>query len=91
MFGGKNREKLLYIQNVEYFFIKMVNICNFLSFLFFKIFDIVLVLDSDVLKKQVHACILSRFSHVSEGWHALLQGTFPTPGSNLCLLCLLHW
>ena len=23
--------------------------------------------------------------------HALLQGIFPTWGSNLCLLCLLHW
>ena len=25
------------------------------------------------------------------GCHALLQGTVPTQGSNLCLLCLLHW
>ena len=25
------------------------------------------------------------------GWHALLQGIFPTQGSNLHLLCLLHW
>ena len=25
------------------------------------------------------------------GCHALLQGIFPTQGSNLCLLCLLHW
>ena len=25
------------------------------------------------------------------GCHFLLQGIFPTPGSNLCLLCLLHW
>ena len=24
-------------------------------------------------------------------FHALLQGIFPTQGSNLCLLCLLHW
>ena len=23
--------------------------------------------------------------------HALLQGIFPTQGSNPCLLCLLHW
>ena len=23
--------------------------------------------------------------------HAFLQGVFPTQGSNLCLLCLLHW
>ena len=23
--------------------------------------------------------------------HLLLQGNFPTQGSNLCLLCLLHW
>ena len=23
--------------------------------------------------------------------HALLQGIFPTQGSNLCLLCFLHW
>ena len=23
--------------------------------------------------------------------HILLQGIFPTQGSNLCLLCLLHW
>ena len=26
-----------------------------------------------------------------EGCRALLQGIFPTQGSNLCLLCLLHW
>ena len=25
------------------------------------------------------------------GCHALLQGIFPTQGSNLCLLHLLHW
>ena len=25
------------------------------------------------------------------GCHALLQGIFRTQGSNLCLLCLLHW
>ena len=25
------------------------------------------------------------------GCHALLQGIFPTQGSNQCLLCLLHW
>ena len=25
------------------------------------------------------------------GCHALLQGIFPNQGSNLCLLCLLHW
>ena len=25
------------------------------------------------------------------GFHALLQGIFPTQGSNLHLLCLLHW
>ena len=25
------------------------------------------------------------------GCHALLQGIFPTQGSNLSLLCLLHW
>ena len=25
------------------------------------------------------------------GYHFLLQGIFPTQGSNLCLLCLLYW
>ena len=25
------------------------------------------------------------------GCHSLLQGIFPTQGSNLCILCLLHW
>ena len=25
------------------------------------------------------------------GCHALLQGIFPTQGSNSCLLCVLHW
>ena len=25
------------------------------------------------------------------GCHALLQGIYPTQGSNPCLLCLLHW
>ena len=62
----------------------------------------------------MHACILSRFSHVQlsdlidhsppgssvhgmlqarilgVGCHALLQGIFPTQGSNLRLLRLLH-
>ena len=25
------------------------------------------------------------------GWHALLQGIFPTQGWNLCILHFLHW
>ena len=29
--------------------------------------------------------------NIGMGCHALLQGIFPTQGSNLCLLCLLHW
>ena len=29
--------------------------------------------------------------NTGEGCHALLQGIFLTQGSNLCLLCLLHW
>ena len=29
--------------------------------------------------------------NTGEGFHALLQGIFPTQGLNLCLLCLLHW
>ena len=29
--------------------------------------------------------------HTGVGCHALLRGTFPTQGSNLCLLCRLHW
>ena len=29
--------------------------------------------------------------NTGEGYHALLQGIFPTQGSNPCLLCLLHW
>ena len=29
--------------------------------------------------------------HTGVGCHALLQGIFPTQGSNLRLLCLLHW
>ena len=28
---------------------------------------------------------------IGVGCHALLQGIFPTQGSNLCLLCLLRW
>ena len=28
---------------------------------------------------------------IGMGCHALLQGIFPTQGSNPCLLCLLHW
>ena len=28
---------------------------------------------------------------IGVGFHALLQGIFPTQGSNLSLLCLLHW
>ena len=29
--------------------------------------------------------------NVGMSWHALLQGIFPTQGSNPCLLRLLHW
>ena len=29
--------------------------------------------------------------HIGAGCHFLLQGIFLTQGSNLCLLCLLHW
>ena len=29
--------------------------------------------------------------NIGVGCHALFQGIFPTQGSNLCLLCLLHW
>ena len=29
--------------------------------------------------------------NIGVGCYALLQGIFPTQGSNLCLLCLLHW
>ena len=29
--------------------------------------------------------------NIEVGCHFLLQGIFPTQGSNLCLLCLLHW
>ena len=29
--------------------------------------------------------------NIGVGAHALLQGIFPTQGSNLSLLCLLHW
>ena len=28
---------------------------------------------------------------IGVGCHALLQGIFPTQGSNLCFFCLLHW
>ena len=31
------------------------------------------------------------FSRVTVGCHALLEGIFPTQGSNSHLLCLLHW
>ena len=30
-------------------------------------------------------------SNTGVGYHALLQRIFPTQGSSLCLLCLLHW
>ena len=29
--------------------------------------------------------------NIGVGSHSLLQGIFPTQGSNLCVLCLLHW
>ena len=38
---------------------------------------------------SVHA--ESRGKNTGVGCLALLQGTFPTQGLNLCLLCLLHW
>ena len=38
---------------------------------------------------SVHGILQARIT--GEGCHALLQGIFPTQGSNLHLLCLLHW
>ena len=38
---------------------------------------------------SVHGVSLGKNTGVS--CHALLQGIFPTQGSNPCLLCLLHW
>ena len=62
---------------------------------------------SNTQRTCMHACILSPFSRVQlsrrlcpwdsadkttgVGCHAVLQESFPTQGSNPCLLCLLHW
>ena len=37
---------------------------------------------------SVHGILQAR---ILENCHSLLQGIFPTQGSNLCLLCLLQW
>ena len=39
---------------------------------------------------SVHGILQARMLD-GVGCHALLQGIFPTQGSNPCLLCLLHW
>ena len=41
-----------------------------------------------------HQALLSKVylgKNTAVGCHVLLQGIFSTQGSNLCLLCLLHW
>ena len=43
----------------------------------------------DPLGTSVHGD--SSGKNIGVGCHALLQGIFPTQGSNLSLLCLLHW
>ena len=47
------------------------------------------VSDSAIPGSSVHGGSPSKNTAV--GCHALLQGIFPTQGSNPCLLCLLHW
>ena len=50
--------------------------------------------DSVILWTVAHQAPLSMGFARQEYWrvgcHAFLQGIFPTQGSNLCLLCLLH-
>ena len=41
--------------------------------------------------RQVPLSMDSPGKNTGVGCHALLQGIFPTQGSNLCLLCLLRW
>ena len=46
-------------------------------------------IDCNPLGSSVHGD--SPGKNIGEGWHALLQGIFPTQGLNPRLLCLLHW
>ena len=39
----------------------------------------------------VHQALLSMGKNIGVSCHFLLQGIFPTRGSNVCLMCLLHW
>ena len=45
--------------------------------------------DRSLLGFSAHGIFHSK--NTGMGCHFLFQGIFPTQGSNLCLLCLLHW
>ena len=47
-------------------------------------------MDCSLPGSSVHGILQARMLD-GVGCHALLQGIFPTQGSNPCLLCLLHW
>ena len=46
-------------------------------------------IDCSLPGSSVHGILQARIPESS--CYFLLQGIFPTQGSNLCLLCLLHW
>ena len=45
----------------------------------------------DPMDNSLPGSSVHEISHVRVGYHFLLQGIFPTQGSNLRLLCLPHW
>ena len=47
--------------------------------------------DSSRPGSSVHGILQTRIKNTGVGWHFILQGILLTQGSNLRLLCLLHW
>ena len=47
-------------------------------------------MDYSLPGSSVHGTLPARMN-TGVGCHALFQGNFPAQGSNLSLLCLLHW
>ena len=46
-------------------------------------------MDCNPAGSSVHGILQARITRV--GCHFLFEGLFPAQGSNLCVLCLLHW
>ena len=68
---------------------KLATLCAFMLSGFSSVTDSVTPMDCILPGSSVHRILLAKNTGV--GCHALLQGIFPTRGSNSRLLYFLHW